>query len=88
MYAVMVLGSIAAAVVLIVLLVAYLHNRPARTADKVLVTRVGELTDENRELKILVNRLDGMAQNEYDTSNNLFAHTVRQQISNYRKEIA
>lgn len=62
---------------------AVLHERPPRAERQ----EVKALRKENNTLRLLVNRLDGMAQQEYDVSNNLFAHTVRQEIVNNRKEL-
>lgn len=59
-------------------------HRPSRSEKK----DMKELQKENLRLVRIINRLDGMAQNEYDASNNLFAHTVRQEILANRKEIA
>lgn len=59
-------------------------NRPSRAEKK----DIKELQKENLRLIRIINRLDGMAQNEYDASNNLFAHAVRQEILTNRKEIA
>lgn len=46
-----------------------------------------ELRRENDRYKSLVNKVDGMAQIEYDVADNLFANVVRQEILKFRKEL-